>query len=98
MTGEMSRDMVTREDYPLHFSIARALRGTVEPFDVYQGPYVRARGAQLFISSPEGDNDSGLVVVWNERTDTASAPFWPYGPGAGRRACRAARSVTESVA
>ena len=96
MTGEMSRDMVTREEYPLHFSIARALRGTVEPFDVYQGPYILAPGAKLFICPPENDNDSGLAVVWNDRTRTASAPFWPYGPGAGRRACRAARSVTEA--
>lgn len=40
MTGEMYKSDVTEEEYPLHFAIAKALHGTVEPFDVYQGPYV----------------------------------------------------------
>ncbi|KKL89015.1 hypothetical protein LCGC14_1918890 [marine sediment metagenome] len=40
MTGEMFSSDVTPEAYPLHFAIAEALGGTVQPFDQYQGPYV----------------------------------------------------------
>lgn len=40
MTGEMSRDEVTEENFPIHFAIAKALGGTVHPFDQYQGPYI----------------------------------------------------------
>jgi hypothetical protein len=40
MTGEMYRSDLTEETYPLHFAIAKEFGGTVQPFDVYQGPYV----------------------------------------------------------
>ena len=59
MTGEMHRSEVTPEAYPTHFAIARALGGTVEPFDQYQGPYVcigrdvRA-GSGVYALAPRG--------------------------------------------
>ena len=95
MTGEMSKADVTKEAYPLHFAIARALKGTVHPFDMYQGPYVRTSYGQLWISEPETPENwpDGYVMVWNERTHKASTPFWPWSKTATRRACRAAREV-----
>ncbi len=109
MTGEMLRSDVTREAYPLHFAIARALHGRVEPFDMYQGPYV-VIGADIRVgASPyampvqhlgivrlwvgSADDNSDMATVYNEATDKVSAPFWPYGPLATRHACKAARSV-----
>lgn len=68
MTGEMCKADVTREDFPLHFAIADALQGTVEPFDVYQGPYIAAGGTRLFI----GSKDGVLFYVHNEQTGQSS--------------------------
>lgn len=47
MAGEMSASEVTRENYPLHFAIADAFNGTVQPFDQYQGPYVMVGAADM---------------------------------------------------
>ena len=88
MTGEMNKADVTRDAFPLHFAIARALRGTVLPFDVYQGPYVRTAHGRLWLCS-----NGGATTVYNEDRGTLSLPFWPYGLGATRRACKAAREV-----
>lgn len=75
MTGEMSKADVTEEAFPLHFAIAKAIGGTVEPFDVYQGPYISTpTGERLFVASEDGDN----AVVWNERTDESSSEFSAY--------------------
>lgn len=68
MTGEMSKDDVTRDEFPLHFAIADALGGTVEPFDVYQGPYIKLIDARLFI----GSDDGFVAYVWNEATGEQS--------------------------
>lgn len=108
MTGEMYKSDVTEEEYPLHFAIAKALGGTVEPFDVYQGPYV-VIGADIrcgngpYAMAPRGfgiarlwicdDEKHGGTVVYNEANEKSS-PFWPYGPGATRQAIKAARKVT----
>ena len=63
-TGEMSRSDVTPENYPIHFAIADAIGGTVEPFDVYQGPYIdTAQGYRLFVTDEEG----GMAVIWRDR-------------------------------
>ena len=95
MTGEMSKADVTREEYPLHFAIADALGGTVEPFDVYQGPYVltTANGwawpVRLFI----GDDGDGGAYVWNESTRKQSKPFLSYHPMAEHMAVERAWQV-----
>lgn len=76
MTGEMCKADITEEVFPLHFAIARAIKGTVEPFDVYQGPYVATpTGARLFICNADSEGEDGDICVWNEATRTASAPF-----------------------
>ena len=71
-TGEMSKADVTREAYPIHFAIADAVGGTVEPFDVYQGPYISTDQGKLFITVEEG----GMATVWNESTHNESNAFF----------------------
>lgn len=81
MTGEMSREDVTPEEFPLHFAIAKAMRGKVHPFDVYQGPYVAARKGKFWISAhlescDHGhEHDTGLVEVFNEATNKTAVSF-----------------------
>ncbi len=71
-TGEQSEGDITREEYPLWFLIADALGGEVEPFDVYQGPYIQVPGeGRLFIISPDGY----VAQVWNEKLNEISAEF-----------------------
>ena len=84
MTGEMSREDVTREAYPLHFAIADAFKGRVRPFDQYQGPFVDAGTAgkfwiqsYLMPCNYGHEHDTGLVQVYNARTDKLSDPFSP---------------------
>lgn len=90
MTGEMHPSEVTQENYPIHFSVARSIKGRVEPFDHYQGPYVRTQsGCRLFLTS----EDEATCAWWNERTDEFSSPFFVYTTRTNRDACRAAREV-----
>ncbi len=105
MTGEMYESDLTPDEYPLHFAVARALKGKVRPFDVYQGPYVVigediTSGAQPYAYCPRGlgvvrlwiidDDGGGTCTVYNEANDKISKPFWWNST---RAACRAARSV-----
>ena len=90
MTGEMYKDDVTREEFPVHFAIADAVGGTVEPFDVYQGPYVLVgsdirSGDEPYQIAPRGlgvvrlwlcDKD-GYFTVFNEANNNESWPI-PY--------------------
>lgn len=69
MTGEMSKADVTREAFPVHFAIADELGGSVHPFDVYQGPYIRARGHKLWLM-----DDEGFCVIYDETTHLQSVP------------------------
>ena len=71
MTGEMSYDDLTPEEFPLHFAIAEALGGTVRPFDKYQGPYVTVPNGNLWLIE-DGD---GFCSVYNERNENQSAMF-----------------------
>ena len=73
MTGEMHESEVTREAYPTHFAIADAVNGTVRPFDQYQGPYVSAAKARLWLCSDDGY----LATVYNEYGERESFQF-PY--------------------
>lgn len=76
MTGEMCKAEVTREAYPLHFKFADTHRGTVKPFDQYQGPYVLIPGRGRFWLN----SDDGHFARWyDEREHTASFLFSPYG-------------------
>src|SRR5271157_1659956 len=67
------QDSVTREEYPVWFTIADALGGEVEPFDVYQGPYISVPGedGRLFIITTDGLS----AQVWNEKTNAISDEF-----------------------
>jgi hypothetical protein len=73
-TGGQSHEDVTRAEYPLWYIIADALGGTVEPFDVYQGPYITVPGneGRLFIVTEDGVT----AQVWNEHTNEISDEFW----------------------
>ena len=111
MTGEMwtiTQDGVDQdgETWDIHAAVARSVGGTLQPFDVYQGPYIlvgkdRRVGerpyrvtlpgpCRLWITADE--NDTGTVY----REDTgASACWWPYSSES--RAIEAARSLLEGV-
>jgi len=92
MTGEMhtitpSGIDSNGDEWPAHAELARRLGGTLQPFDVYQGPYiclgpdVRA-GIPPYavpVSRPDttrlwlmGTVDSWAVRVYNDSTDKAS--------------------------
>lgn len=72
--GGQSPEDVSREEYPIWYIIADALGGTVEPFDVYQGPYITVPGneGRLFIVTEDGVT----AQVWNEHTNAISDEFW----------------------
>ncbi len=88
MTGEMFKEDVTREAFPLHFAIADALNGHVEPFDVYQGPYICIGQDMRAGSEPYqiAIQNFGVIRLWlirtvdgdliyNEANDKRSTPF-----------------------
>lgn len=73
MTGEMSKDEVTREIYPLHFACADQIEDArVEPFDQYQGPYIFVPDKGRFFLSIEADR---AYYWWSEAADELSGPF-----------------------
>ena len=109
MTGEMHSINQKGEDsngevWSLHAAIARAVKGKLKPFDVYQGPYI-AVGNDYRVGSPPYDmpvqglgivrlwlstDGGGVIQVWREDTDTLSAAFWWNDT---RKACREARKL-----
>lgn len=105
MTGEMTRDMLTPEEYPVHFAAAEALGGTVVPFDVYQGPYILLGreyrgGSGVYATAPRGlgvvrlwllNDDGGPMCQWyNEASEKVSEYFWAGSP---EEAIEAAREI-----
>jgi hypothetical protein len=81
MTGEMSRDEVTRESYPLHFALGDKLGGTVRPFDQYQGPFLSSpRGVFWLIS---GD---GYHCRWYEGNGSLVSESFAYDDSDGAAA------------
>ena len=109
MTGEMRHINQKGEDsngeyWGVHAAIARAVKGRLEPFDVYQGPYIVA-GPDLRVGTAPYQlavqhlgikrlwlvtDDGFLGQVYREDTDTFSEPFICYDT---RAACRAARQL-----
>ena len=98
MTGEMSYiNQETGVDsngdcWYLHLAIAKAIGGTLKPFDTYQGPYIVFGGDLTIGNSPYAIpiQHLGIVRLWIcesdlpgmfelYREDTEeSAPFWDY--------------------
>jgi hypothetical protein len=74
MTGEMSREEVTRENFPLYFAAADMVEGaTVQPFDQYQGPYIHVPGkGRYFLCEEEywygerNDEVSEAIAYWGQ--------------------------------
>jgi hypothetical protein len=93
MAGEMSRADLTPEAFPLHFAVAVALSGSVEPFDVYQGPYVRLPAHKLWLVDSEAD--PGFVFWYDEKTDSYSDGFLPYQSDSDAFAVQAAKLLVE---
>lgn len=110
MAGEMPYiDPVTGETpdgtvYTLHAAIAKAVGGTIQPFDVYQGPYVLV-GADFRVGEPPyqyapggfgvkrlwvQSDDGFSATIYREDTEIESEPFDACGPFAGEDAARAA--------
>jgi hypothetical protein len=90
------------DTWSVHAAIARAVGGTLEPFDVYQGPYVLVGDDRLCGQSPYrvtlpgpcrlwlDANASGMGTVYREDTGTA-ALYWPESSETA--AVEAARSL-----
>lgn len=102
MTGEMYREDITREAYPLHFAIADALKGTVELFDVYQEPYVligadhrcgRLDVCRLWITKGPRSLPDSYVSIYNEKTGTYSKAFQPHKINAEKIAIHEAKCL-----
>ena len=72
MTGEMSYiNPETGVDsngecWPIHLAIAKAIGGTLKPFDVYQGPYIAVGGDLTMGNSPYAIplQNLGIVRLW----------------------------------
>ena len=110
MTGEMHS--ITQkgvdsngDSWPTHAAIARAVKGKLKPFDVYQGPYIVVGpdlqvGIPPYMLSVQGivrlwladadDSSRPQVRIWREDTDTLSEPFWYEDT---RTACKEARKL-----
>lgn len=109
MTGEMSWIHQNGEDsngeiWGTHAAIARAVKGHLEPFDAYQGPYI-VIGSDIRVGAAPyampiahlgivrlwlGSDDGYWGTIWREDTDTLSEPFPCMNT---RAACRAARKL-----
>ena len=94
MTGEMAwinQDGLDANGdvWSTHAAIAKAVGGTLQPFDAYQGPYI-AVGADVTAGEPPYalavrglgvcrlwlcSDEDGIGYVYREDTDTRSEPF-----------------------
>jgi len=112
MTGEMHSIDQTGKDsngdiWPLHLAIAKAIGGELQPFDVYQGPYISVggdakAGSPPYVAPVQGlgivrlwvHSDDGVEArVYREDTDQQSEPFPMFAPFAEELAANAARSL-----
>jgi len=104
MTGEMYYiNPKTGEDsngdvWNIHLAVAKAIKGTLKPFDVYQGPYI-AVGSDLSIGIPPYAMPiqfPGIVRLWVDfdvvyREDIDKS--YPYRPYSTRSAIYAAKQL-----
>lgn len=92
MTGEMSQfDADHGEEWTLHRSIARALKGKVRAFDVYQGPYISPpEGGRLWICPNETIHGYQLVY---ERAGYPIQASMAFGYRQVRKGCALARNL-----
>ena len=80
MTGKMCKADVTREAFPLYFSVKDALkrRGVSVERDVYQGPCIFVPGmGRFFLTGDYGD------LWWSESANLCSELFWRCGAEEG---------------
>ncbi len=64
-TGEMSEaDLTLDGEWGFWVQVAEALGGTVHPFDVYQGPYIRYNGQKFWLQGDQSGN-----YIYNETTE-----------------------------
>lgn len=79
------------EEWALHRSIARAIRGKVRAFDVYQGPYIQPKeGGRLWIMP---DDSLRRLQLCYERAGYPTQAGEAFGYSQVRRACRLARKI-----
>lgn len=96
MTGEMSQfDADHGEEWRLQRSIARAVKGKVHAFDVYQGPYIAPpEGGRLWV----GPDDAGHALrLFYERQGYPMQASEVFGYCQTRRGCRLARKIVAFV-
>jgi len=107
MTGEMSYINPNTgidsngEEWPLHLAIAKAVNGTLKPFDNYQGPYIVV-GKDLRVGNSPYDmpvQHLGIIRLWviddgtiYREDNDQTANFFPYDE---MSACEAALSLLE---
>ena len=78
------------DEWGTHAAVARAIGGKLRPFDVYQGPYINAGMATLWICPI----DESRAVIYREDFNACSMPFYMHGGlSSTRNACRAARAL-----
>ena len=95
MTGEMysiNQDGLDDDgnEWPIHAAIAKAVKGTLQPFDQYQGPYILV-GEDVRIGSRPyqvavqglgvirlwlGADDDDMPYIYREDTDEI-IHYWP---------------------
>lgn len=70
MTGEMSQfDAEHNEEWALHRKVARAVKGNIHAFDVYQGPWIEPKrgGGRLWLTS----DGASVIPVLEKGFDVA---------------------------
>jgi hypothetical protein len=107
VTGEMSWIKPNGEagdgnTYDGHAEVAKALRCRLQPFDVYQGPYIDTKRGKLFLSSEDGL--VGQATIWVNGEAPAYRPpivedyfpccDWIAALEAARRALKRARTAS----
>ena len=87
MAGEMTTEEVTKENFPIHFAVAKSLGGGVRPFDQYQGPFVYVPGFGKFWLCMV---DSHFARWYSDYTGKVSEIFYAFAD-TNHTACRRAR-------
>jgi len=116
MTGEMCYiDQDGRDDdgniWEAHAAVAKAVGGTLKPFDQYQGPYIAVGPDLVAGKRPYAhpvrlpgivrlwlvNDDSGMWAVYREDTDELSPVFPPFDTELAVAAAKALLSKEREV-